>query len=55
MDATLRPGDLSLVTGGSGFLGSAVVRTLIERGARALSFAAPAHAAISTVSMRVRS
>jgi uncharacterized protein YbjT (DUF2867 family) len=48
MDATLRPGDLTLVTGGSGFLGSAVVRTLIERGARALSFAAPAHAAIST-------
>jgi len=31
MSATLRPGDLTLVTGGSGFLGSAVVRALIAR------------------------
>jgi dihydroflavonol-4-reductase len=34
MSATLRPGDDVLVTGGSGFLGSAVVRVLIARGAR---------------------
>jgi dihydroflavonol-4-reductase len=34
MSATLQPGDLVLVTGGSGFLGSAVVRALIGRGAR---------------------
>ena len=34
MSATLRPGDLTLVTGGSGFLGSAVVRALIARGVR---------------------
>ena len=32
MDAVLRPGDLTLVTGGSGFLGSAVVRALLARG-----------------------
>src|SRR3954469_21186839 len=32
MSATLRPGDLTLVTGGSGFLGSAVVRALVARG-----------------------
>ena len=31
MDATLRPGDLTLVTGGSGFLGSAVVRASSPR------------------------
>ena len=34
MSASLLPGELTLVTGGSGFLGSAVVRALIERGAR---------------------
>lgn len=33
MAASIRPGDLTLVTGGSGFLGSAVVRALITRGA----------------------
>ncbi len=32
MDAILRPGDVTLVTGGSGFLGSAVVRALLARG-----------------------
>jgi dihydroflavonol-4-reductase len=32
MSVSLRPGDLTLVTGGSGFLGSAVVRALIARG-----------------------
>ena len=31
MNATLRPGDLTLVTGGSGFLGSAVVRASSPR------------------------
>lgn len=34
MNASLRPGDLTLVTGGSGFLGSAVVRALVARGVR---------------------
>jgi dihydroflavonol-4-reductase len=34
MSVSLRPGDLTLVTGGSGFLGSAVVRALVGRGAR---------------------
>ena len=34
MSASLQPGDLVLVTGGSGFLGSSVVRALIGRGAR---------------------
>ncbi len=34
MAASIRSGDLTLVTGGSGFLGSAVVRALIARGAR---------------------
>jgi dihydroflavonol-4-reductase len=34
MNAVLRPDDVVLVTGGSGFLGSAVVRALIARGAR---------------------
>jgi dihydroflavonol-4-reductase len=34
MSASLLPGELTLVTGGSGFLGSAVVRALIARGAR---------------------
>lgn len=32
MSVSLRPGDLTLVTGGSGFLGSAVVRALVARG-----------------------
>ncbi|WP_422003251.1 hopanoid-associated sugar epimerase [Reyranella sp.] len=32
MEHSLRPGDLTLVTGGSGFLGSAVVRALRARG-----------------------
>ena len=34
MSISLRPDDLVLVTGGSGFLGSAVVRALIARGLR---------------------
>ncbi len=34
MSVSLRPGDLTLVTGGSGFLGSAVIRALISRGVR---------------------
>lgn len=34
MSVSLRPDDLVLVTGGSGFLGSAVVRALIGRGSR---------------------
>lgn len=34
MKMVLSPGDLTLVTGGSGFVGSAVVRALIQRGAK---------------------
>lgn len=34
MNASLQPGDVALVTGGSGFLGSAVVRALVARGLR---------------------
>ena len=34
MTAALRPGDIALVTGGSGFLGSSVVRALVTRGVR---------------------
>jgi len=38
MSVALRPDDLVLVTGGSGFLGSAVVRALIARGSRVRAF-----------------
>ena len=41
MSASLLPGELTLVTGGSGFLGSAVVRALIARGARVRALVRP--------------
>jgi dihydroflavonol-4-reductase len=41
MSVSLQPGDTVLVTGGSGFLGSAVARTLIARGARVRALVRP--------------
>jgi len=41
MNASLQPGDLVLVTGGSGFLGSSVVRRLIGRGVRVRALVRP--------------
>ena len=41
MSASLLPGELTLVTGGSGFLGSAVVRALIARGVRVRALVRP--------------
>jgi dihydroflavonol-4-reductase len=41
MSVALRPDDLVLVTGGSGFLGSAVVRALIARGSRVRAIVRP--------------
>ena len=41
MTVTLEPGDRVLVTGASGFIGSAVVRNLVGRGVRAVALVEP--------------
>jgi len=41
-EPSLEPGDLALVTGATGFVGSAVIRAMAARGARLRAFARPA-------------